>query len=116
MVGFLCFLVLTGPPLGLLMLLKVPASWLRLRWGVVSSYLLAGWGPSDEFDEAGAASSMPDHPNVWTDGSLVLDEVTGISSSGAGFFADQSVSFWDARSWGQVDLIPVGNVQSCQRW
>ena len=26
---------------------------------------------------------MPFHPNVWTDGSLVLDQVTGVSSSGA---------------------------------
>ena len=49
-------------------------------------------------------------PNVWTDGSLVLDEVAGIS-----FFADRAASFWDARSWGQVDLIhPVGNFPSCR--
>ena len=39
------------------------------------------------------SSFVPDHPNVWSDGTLVLDKVTGISSSGAGFFADQSVSF-----------------------
>ena len=26
---------------------------------------------SSEFDAVGAASLMPDHPNVWTDGSLV---------------------------------------------
>ena len=32
---------------------------------------------------------MLDVPNVWTDGSLVLDEVTGVSSSGSGFFAQQ---------------------------
>ena len=25
-------------------------------------------------------------PTVWTDGSFVLDRVTGVSSSGAGFF------------------------------
>ena len=54
--------------------------------GQYSSGPIAEWGPSDEFDEARAASSMPDHPNVWTDGSLVLDHVTGVSSSGAGFF------------------------------
>ena len=42
--------------------------------------------------------------HVWTDGSLVLDKVAGISSSGAGFFADHAASFWDDRSWGQVDL------------
>ena len=40
-----------------------------------SSDLLAGWVPSDEYDEVEAASSMPDHPNVWTDGSLVFDRV-----------------------------------------
>ena len=28
-----------------------------------------------------------DQPNVWSDGSLVLDQVTGVSSSGAVFFA-----------------------------
>ena len=28
---------------------------------------------------------MSDHPNVWTDGSLALDRITGVSSSGAGF-------------------------------
>ena len=54
--------------------------------GRYSSDLLAGWGPSDEFDEAGAAPLMPDHPNVWADGSLVLDQLTGTSFSGSGFF------------------------------
>ena len=34
-----------------------------------------------------AAASLPDHPDVWTDGSLVLDHLTGVSSSGSGFFA-----------------------------
>ena len=48
---------------------------------------------------------VPDHPNVWTDGSLVLDKVAGISCSGAGFFADHAASFWDVRSWGQVDTL-----------
>ena len=38
---------------------------------------------------------VPDYHNVWTDGSLVLDKVAGISSSGAGFFADHAASFWD---------------------
>ena len=31
-----------------------------------SSGLIAEWGPSDEFDHDSAASSLPDHPNVWT--------------------------------------------------
>ena len=45
--------------------------------GRCSSRLLAEWSPSDESDEAVAASSMPDHSIVWTDGSLVLDRITG---------------------------------------
>ena len=32
---------------------------------------------------------MPDAPIIWTDGGLVLDQVTGVSSSGSGFFAPQ---------------------------
>ena len=49
------------------------------------------------FDAVRAAFSMPDDPNVWTDGSLVLDEVTGVSSSGSGFFAHQAEHFWRRR-------------------
>ena len=60
---------------------------------------------------------VPDHPNVWSDGSLVLvlDQVTGVSSSGAGFFAHQSVNLWDDRCWGHVDLVrPEGDFPSCR--
>ena len=46
--------------------------------------MISGWSPPDEFDEVEVASLVPDHPNVWSDGSLVLDQVTSVSSSGAG--------------------------------
>ena len=73
------------------------------------------WSPPDGYDQVAVSSLVPVHPNVWSDGRLVLDKATGISSSGAGFFADQSVSFWDARGWGHVDQVrPVGDVQSCR--
>ena len=62
--------------------------------GGYSSRLVTEWSPPDEYDQVAVASLVPDHPNVWSDGSLVLDKVTGISSPGAGFFAHQSVSFW----------------------
>ena len=38
------------------------------------------------FDHDMAVSSLPDHPDIWTDGSLVLDRLTGVSSPGSGFF------------------------------
>ena len=62
--------------------------------GSYSSGMVAEWSPSDEYDPVEATSSVPDHPNVWTNGSLVLDQVTGVSSSRAGFFAHQSENYW----------------------
>ena len=40
--------------------------------GRYSSGLIAEWSLSDDFDHDRAASSLPDHPDVWTDGSLFL--------------------------------------------
>ena len=83
--------------------------------GGYSSRMVSERSPPVGYNQVAVSSFDPDHPKVWTDGSLVLDKVTGISSSGAGFFADHAASFWDVRSWGQVDLIhPVGNVPSCR--
>ena len=63
--------------------------------GRYSSGLIAEWSPSDEFDHDMAVSSLSDHPDVWTDGSLVLDRLTGVSSSGSGFLLTSlSISGW----------------------
>ena len=115
MVGFLCCPVSLELPPGRLVQMRVPVALLKLRLGVIRLGFVAQWGPPDEFDEAEAASLIPDHPNVWTDGSLHLDQVTGVSSSGAGFFAHLSEHGWSARRWGQVDGVrPDGNVSSCR--
>ena len=74
---------------------------LKLRY---ASGIITEWGPPDGYDRVGVASLVPDQPNVWSDGSLVLDQVTGVSSSGAGFFAHQSVNFWGDRRWGYVAM------------
>ena len=75
--------------------------------GRYSSGLIAEWGLSDEFDHDSAASSLPDHPDVWTDGSLVLDRLPGVSSSGSGFFAHQAEHFWNGRRWGHIDGVRI---------
>ena len=91
--------------------LKVLLTWLRLR--LVG--ILLEWGPSDEFDHDRAASSLPDHPDVWTDGSLFLDQLTGVSSSGSGFFAHQAEHFWIDRRWGHVDGVRFNpDIASCR--
>ena len=83
--------------------------------GRYSSGLIVEWNPSDDFDHDMAVSSLPDHSNVWSDGSLVLAKVTGVSSSGAGFFAHQSVNLWDDRRWCHVDHVrSEGDVPSCR--
>ena len=67
--------------------------------GRYSSGLISEWGPSVDFDHDDAAASLTDHPDVWTDGSLVLDRLTGVSSSGSGFFAHQDERFWRGCRW-----------------
>ena len=78
---------------------------LEVALGPYSSRMISEWSVLEDFD-AETAFRVPDVADVWTDGSLVLDEVTGVSSSGSGFFAHQSELCWGARSWGRVD--PVG--------
>ena len=83
--------------------------------GSYSSSVITEWGLPDELDEVEAPSSVPDHPNVWTDGSLVLNQVTGVSSSGAGFFAHSSEECWNGSRWGHVDRVRLeGQMHSCR--
>ena len=97
------------------MLLRVLLTWLKLRLVITLQEWFLNGSPSVGYDQVAVSSVVPDHPNVWTDGSLVLDKVAGISSPAAGFYADHAASFWNVRCWGQVDLIhPVGNNQSCR--
>ena len=58
--------------------------------GGYSSRLITEWSLPDGYDQVAVSPLVPVHPNVWSDGSLVLDSVTGVSSSGAWFFAHQS--------------------------
>ena len=88
---------------------------LEVALGRYSYGLISEWIPSDDIDHDMAASSLPDHPTVWTDGSLVLDPVTGVSSSGFGFFAHQSENCWSGLRWGHVDGIRVDHdASSCR--
>ena len=58
---------------------------------------------------------LPDSPNIWSDGSLVLDSVTGVSAAGAGMFAHYSENCWGDRRWGHVDRVQsVGVDHSCR--
>ena len=70
------------PLFGLLMLLKVLVHLVEVALVRFSLGVLAEWSPPDGFDAGEAASLMPGDPNVWTDGSLILDQVTGVRHVG----------------------------------
>ena len=44
------------------------------------------WQLPEGFDADGAAGRVAAEPDVWTDGSLVEDKLSGASSSGSVFF------------------------------
>ena len=80
-----------------------------------SSRLVSEWSLPDGFDADAVSLRLPDHPDVWSDGSLVLDSVTGVSAAGAGMFAHQSEVCWGGRRWGHVDRVQsVGVDHSCR--
>ena len=45
-------------------------------------------------------------PEVWTDGSLLLDEVSGASAAGTGVFAYAVSEVWNYRCLGHLDAVP----------
>ena len=60
--------------------------------GAYTSGLLVDWQMPVGFDADGAAGRVAAEPDVWTDGSLVEDKVSGVSSSGGSLFCSWSVT------------------------
>ena len=50
---------------------------LECSLGYYTSGLLTEWKLPVEFDAVGAASRVPGEPDVWIDGSLVQDKISG---------------------------------------
>ena len=53
--------------------------------------VLREWVPAQGMEGGLTASRVLQYPNVWTDGSLVSDDLAGIAAAGAGVFAQ---CFW----------------------
>ena len=62
------------------------ANLLECSLGRYSSNQLSEWRLPAGFDVEGAARRVAEEPDVWTDGSLVDDKMSGVSSAGAGCF------------------------------
>ena len=46
--------------------------------------------PDEHYHEADVAECMPDHPNMWSDGSCVTDDMANISVAGSGVFSTEA--------------------------
>ena len=60
---------------------------------------------------------MPDNPNMWSDGSLVLNKVSGASSAGSGMCAHVPGDAWRHRKWEHLDMVQPAHgssVDSCR--
>ena len=53
-----------------------------------------------------ASSRVSDHPDVWTDGSFVRNELSGVGVGGCGVYSSQSGVGWFHRRWGHLELLP----------
>ena len=71
--------------------------------GRYSSGQLTEWQLPAGFDVDGAALRVTDDPDVWTDGSLVDDRGSGVSSAVAGCFTFRDRRLWNCWSWGYWD-------------
>ena len=74
---------------------------LESQLGGYLPHTLADWAGSRDFVMGVRSGALCADPDVWTDGGLVLDEVSGVSSGGAGVYALSSGSCWFQRSMGQ---------------
>ena len=93
-----------------------------LRWTSVEEWAVGpcrvaaeDWVPADDFAAEVRGACLAAQPDVWTDGSLVRDEVSGVCCFGAGVYALASGSAWCHRSWGHLDLLPLDVESGAER-
>ena len=66
--------------------MDVAANQLEVALG---SHVGEGQEPGGEFSLAGSEVPLADAPDVWSDGSLVLDKVSGVGVAGCGVYASR---------------------------
>ena len=87
---------------------------LECALGRYSSSLLTEWRLPVDFDVEGASGRVAEEPDVWTDGSVVDDKVSGVSSAGAGCFTLRDRQLWSCWGWGHWDQgVRDGSVGFC---
>ena len=72
----------------------------------LGSYVGVSQEPGGEFSLVDDDVPLSDAPDVWSDGSLVLDGFSGIGVAGCGVHAHASGAAWVGRRWRHLDLLP----------
>ena len=72
----------------------------------LGSYVGAGHEPGGEFSQIRGDVPLADAPDVWSDGSLVLDGFSGVGVAGCGVYAHESGAAWFGRQCWHLDLLP----------
>ena len=74
------------------------SSWAGSVESVAEAWLEASLGSvSDRFLAELASSGISDYPDVWTDGSHVVDELSGVGVGGCGVYSLRSGAGWFGR-------------------
>ena len=68
----------------------------------LGSYVNEGSCPDGDFLIGSDQRELAAAPDVWSDGSLVVHEVSGVGVAGCGVYAPA----WFSRRWGHLDLLP----------
>ena len=92
------------------------ANLLQSALGRYSSSTLTEWQLPVGFDAVGAAWRVASEPDVWTDGSLVGGEVSGVASAGAGCFTYRCIRLWANWRLGHLneDVGDYAAVSACR--
>ena len=75
----------------------------------------AAWSPPDYWDADDIALEMPDHPNIWTDGSREdYSSIGGFEVAGAGTYLPASEIAFDHSVWGTVEEYGDARLERCR--
>ena len=73
------------------------------------------WSPPDYWDAADIALEMPEHPNVWTDGSREdFSSIGGFEVAGTGLHLPASELACDGLVWGTAEEYGDARLERCR--
>ena len=98
------------------------ASFGDLAFGALEMFLGAypvdfssSWTPPDYWDADDIALEVPDHPNIWTDGSREdFSSIGGFEVAGAGVFLPAAEVAFDHSVWGTVEEYGDARLERCR--